>query len=193
MNDLERLGTQLQKRSAFGRVPKSLAQCAPAVLERLEAIRQSLTPLRGHRSQVRIAQGIMFFRMAGRKTPYPDLKYACHGVAQPMDWEGRILLAETQLLAQLLAAVKALEKQPRCFSACYRGLLSAWLADIDNDEKLADTDFLRPGAEMLRQFLVENRGILAHVPRKTKWIARVLASGLEEAAALREALGMAQY
>jgi hypothetical protein len=54
------------------------------LLRRLTTARQGPhPPPRGRHALPRIAQGVMAFRMQGSKTPYPDLKYACYGLARP--------------------------------------------------------------------------------------------------------------
>ena len=77
------------------------------LLRRLTTARQALTPPRGRHALPRIAQGVMAFRMQGSKTPYPDLKYACYGLARPTDWDSRVLLEEPQKCDELLTALAA--------------------------------------------------------------------------------------
>lgn len=101
------------------------------LLRRLTTARQALTPPSGRHALPRIAQGVMAFRMQGSKTPYPDLKYACYGLARPTDWDSRVLLEETQKCDELLAAVAALRPlQPRAFTACCKALQWSWDSDI---------------------------------------------------------------
>lgn len=101
------------------------------LLQRLTTARQALTPPRGRYALPRIAQGVMAFRMQGRHTPYPDLKYACYGLARATDWDNRVLLDEAQKCDDLLAAVAALRPLDKhAFAACCRALQRSWDADI---------------------------------------------------------------
>lgn len=159
MNELEQLGQQLRRRFAAIRSSTTLAQTEPALLARLNAARDALRPPRGRFADARIAQGVMAFRIAGRNATYTELKYACYGVARPMDWEGRILLAETSQLALLLAGVQALQARPRHFAACCRALQRAWDLDIAGPDAPI-TDHMRPGIATLGRFLQEARGAL---------------------------------
>jgi len=101
------------------------------LLRRLTTARQALTPPRGRHALPRIAQGVMAFRMQGSKTPYPDLKYACYGLARPTDWDSRVLLEEAQKCDELLTAVAALRpRDPPAFAACCKALQWCWDIDI---------------------------------------------------------------
>lgn len=132
----------------------------------------------------------MAFRLARGKASHADLKYACHGVARPVDWEGRILLAGA-LLDTLLAAVEGLRGQPRHYCECYRGLLTAWLADIASDPEFYRAPFLRSGVAKLAAFIEGGREELAHAPRQLRWMALVREIGPVNDRRLREALGLA--
>lgn len=160
MNELEQLGRRLRRSFVLGKHKEEIARPAPALLARLGAVRQALAPPRGRYSDARIAKGIMSFRLLGTKTAYPDLKYACYGIARPMDWEGRILLAEEALVDQLLAAVAAQSSHPDRFAACCRGLAAAWQAAIDADQDALQNRQLRAGAGKLQLFLLDNRHAL---------------------------------
>lgn len=130
MNNTEALRRQLAK-SLLARPLASLEASDPALLQRLAAARQRLTPPRGHRALPRIAQGIMAFRMLGAKASWPDLKYACYGIARRTDWEGRLLLDDSRACDALLDAVATLAApRPRAFAACCKGLQTAWVEDI---------------------------------------------------------------
>lgn len=130
MSAAEELRQQLA-RALLARPLPTLATADPAALQALAAARQRLAPPRGHRALPRIAQGILAFRLLGRQTPYPDLKYACYGIARPTDWEGRLLLDDARLCDELLAAVAALAaRRPWVHVACCKGLAAAWAADI---------------------------------------------------------------
>lgn len=130
MSATEELRQQLA-RALLARPLAALATADPAALQGLAAARQRLAPPRGHRALPRIAQGILAFRLLGRQTPYPDLKYACYGIARPTDWEGRLLLYDARLCDELLATVAALQhRRPWMYAACCQGLAAAWAADI---------------------------------------------------------------
>lgn len=101
------------------------------LLRRLTTARQALTPPRGRYALPRIAQGVMAFRVQGCHTPYPDLKYACYGLARATDWDNRVLLDEAQKCDDLLAAIAALRPlNPPAFAACCRALQWSWDTDI---------------------------------------------------------------
>ncbi len=101
------------------------------LLRRLTTARQALTPPRGRYALPRIAQGVMAFRVQGRHTPYPDLKYACYGLARATDWDNRVLLDEAQKCDELLAAVAAQRPvNPPAFAACCKALQWSWDTDI---------------------------------------------------------------
>ncbi len=164
MNDLEQLTQTLRRR--FVLVGATESQNAPdaSLLARLNWVRRSLAPPRGRFSDARIAQGVMAFRIAGLKTSYPDLKYACYGVARPIDWKGRILLGELRELNQLLLAVRAQQGSLHHFAVCCCGLQSAWQCDIEKNENLLNAKDMQPGIEQLRQFLNEIRNELPDFP-----------------------------
>ena len=168
MNDLEQLTQTLRRRFVVlgAMQSRSSPEALPEalLLNRLSAARQSLAPPRGRFSDARIAQGVMALRIAGLKTRYPDLKYACYGVARPMDWKGRILLGELRQLDQLLLAVRAQKASLRHFAACCCGLQSAWQCDIEKNEDLLNADDMQPGIGKLRQFLNEMRNELPDFP-----------------------------
>lgn len=152
MSATEELRQQLA-RALLARPLAALATADPAALQGLAAARQRLAPPRGHRALPRIAQGILAFRLLGRQTPYPDLKYACYGIARPTDWEGRLLLDDARLCDELLAAVAALQyRRPWIHAACCKGLAAAWTEDIAPAlERLGQTG--RRNAERLADFL----------------------------------------
>lgn len=97
-----------------------------ALQQRLSELRQRLSPPRGRHSLPRIAQGVLAFRIQGRATPYPHLKYACYGVARPTDWDNRLIIDDQALLLALLDAVVALHAKHH--AACRRALHLGWSA-----------------------------------------------------------------
>jgi len=114
-------------RRAFDERPGlDLAVPAPEVTARLAAVREALGEQRGRRSVSRLARGVMSLRLLGRRVAWPEIKYACHGVARAMDWEKRIVLEDSHLLNELLLAVEALRGRPYRFAECCRGLQAAW-------------------------------------------------------------------
>ena len=128
------------------------------LLRRLSTARQALTPPRGRYALPRIAQGVMAFRLQGRQTPYPDLKYACYGLARATDWDNRVLLDEGQKCDALLASVAALRPLDRpAFAACCRALQWSWDTDIaPAGDKLSRS--AQENCRKLEAFLAQARG-----------------------------------
>lgn len=186
MNAVETLHSELRK-SFAGRPAPALGTPAPQVLARLAAVRRAFGAGAGRRLPARIAQGVMSFRLLGRGARWPDVKYACYGAARPMDWDGRVLLDDARLFDDLLRAVQARQGQPRRFADGYRGLLTAWLADVCDTPAGRDERSLA-GRMRLKEFLLAERPGLARVARADPWLAVVLASGLGDEKALRAAL-----
>lgn len=127
MKDTEQLRQQLgqrflARRTGSGRI--NVNGNDPALHQRLSELRQRLSPPRGRHSLPRIAQGVLAFRIQGRATPYPHLKYACYGVARPTDWDNRLIIDDQALLLALLDAVTAL--QAKHHAACHRALHLGW-------------------------------------------------------------------
>lgn len=156
MKELEQL-RQFLNRSLRSGQPWPVSPEQATQQQRLAAVRQHLAPPRGRHALPRIAQGVLAFRLQRRATPYPDLKYACYGLARPTDWEGRLLLDDERLCADLLAAVAALRpQQPADFAACWRALQRAWTTDI-----ATGSDTLSPAgrrnAAQVAAFLEQNR------------------------------------
>lgn len=117
----------LLERKFLNRSLDKLAINEPSLLDRLSIARQALSPPRGRHAQPRLAHGVLAFRVQGQRTPYPDLKYACYGVALATDWAGRRLIDDERLIDELLHAVSALRlTQPTRFHACCRALQHAW-------------------------------------------------------------------
>ena len=144
----------------------------PQLLARLAAYRPSALTPRGHRSLQRIARGVLAFRLHGEKTTRPDLKYACYGLARPVDWEGRLLIDDAPLYRRLLATVDALERHPSAFRDCFRGLLGAWLEDLlPNPEQAAHR-------ASLRAYLESRLPTLLRHPRHQPWMITLARRGL---------------
>ena len=75
--------------------------------------------------RISFTRGVMAFRIQGERTDFVALKYACHGLSQPMDWESRRLLDDREQVERLLRRVLDFAADPRRFAACYRGLLAS--------------------------------------------------------------------
>ena len=154
MQDIEHLRQQLNQRFALR---QQRGSSEPQLQQQLSDLRQRLSPPRGHHALPRIAQGVLAFRIQGRETPYPHLKYACYGVARPTDWNNRLIIEDTQLFDTLLSAVITLKKtHPPAFSACCNALQVSQTLDLpnlearqsiairQNSQKLADFCTLHP-------------------------------------------------
>jgi hypothetical protein len=125
MNALE----DLEKRLAdvlSGR-PRRLAWGDPrAMRASLERVRERFTRRGGVAPAERVARGVMALRILGADADFVHLKYACYGIAQHADWNGRRLLEDAALVRKLLACVEARRGNERRFAACRRGLLKSW-------------------------------------------------------------------
>jgi hypothetical protein len=131
--------------------PRQLGWSDPTLLsERIARLRQRFAQRRGMAEEQRIARGVMAFRLLGRQTGFVHLKYACAGLALPVDWESRRLIEDAQERETLFACVAALRTDPRRFAACYRNLESAW-------QRAAAAAPHIPELAMLRQFLDTHR------------------------------------
>lgn len=121
---LKRLSDGLEQ--AFAGRPRQLAWGDPAAMRRsLEAVRMALGNRRGMTREARIVQSVLAFRVQRGKVDFVRLKYACYGLADPVDWESRRLLEDDRLLQNLLQQVRALSGDPHRFAACQRGLTHA--------------------------------------------------------------------
>lgn len=149
MQDIEHLRQQLKQGFALRqqRPPHD-----PQLHEQLSELRQRLSPPRGRHSLPRIAQGVLAFRIQGRETPYPHLKYACYGVARPTDWENRLIIDDHSLLLTLLDAVTALQaKHQPAHTACRRALHLGWSAAQAESANLSQS--ARKNLELIGRFL----------------------------------------
>ncbi|WP_303785628.1 hypothetical protein [Azovibrio restrictus] len=125
-NALENLQARLQEILA-GR-PRQLGWGQPQLMSQsLERARDALGGRRAMGRNQRIARGLMAFRIQGAGTDFVHLKYACQGLALPMDWESRRLLADREQVERLLQRVLDFADDSRRFAACYRGLLASCL------------------------------------------------------------------
>lgn len=132
MKDSEALRRLLNQRFAL-RQQHSFSD--PQLQQRLNELRQRLSPPRGHHSLPRIAQGVLAFRIQGRETPYPQLKYACYGIARPTDWNNRLIIEDKQLFEALLNAVNALKQSlPHAYTTCCQALQTSLEIDLPSLE-----------------------------------------------------------
>ena len=146
----------LLERKLLGHSLEQLAVNEPALLHRLNVARQALAPLRGRHAPPRIAHGVLAFRVQGRNTPYPDLKYACYGIALSTDWGGRRLLDDDRLVDELLHTVANLRlSHPARFAACCRALQYAWHTNIATDDVSANSQ-PRPKNQKIANFLLRH-------------------------------------
>jgi hypothetical protein len=121
---LAKLQARLQETLA-GR-PRQLAWGEPqAMSQSLERVSIALHGRRGMDREQRIARGVMAFRIQGSSIDFVPLKYACHGLALPVDWKARRLLDDGEQVERLLQRVLDFAADPRRFAACYRGLLAS--------------------------------------------------------------------
>ena len=141
MKDAEQLRQQLGQRFLTRRTGSASVNINgndPAPQQRLSDLRQRLSPPRGRHSLPRIAQGVLAFRIQGRATPYPHLKYACYGVAQPTDWNNRLIIEDQSLLLALLDAVAAQKHiSLEAYKACCRALQTSRKLDLATTENLS--------------------------------------------------------
>jgi hypothetical protein len=158
MNDSDSAALQqLIERKLLGHNLDKLALNDPALLERLSLARQALTPPRGRHAQPRLTHGVLAFRIQGCNTPYPDLKYACYGIALSTDWEGRRLLDDDRLVDELLHTVANLRlSHPARFAACCRALQYAWHTNIAPDDASTTRSRPRPKNQKIANFLLRH-------------------------------------
>jgi len=147
LEQLEALLTQ-----AMAGRPRQLNWGQPQLMSQsLERVRDALGGRRAMDKGQRIARGLMAFRIQGSNTDFVHLKYACQGLALPMDWESRQLLADEAQVQRLLQRVLDFRHDRRRFAACYQGLLASF-------QRAMETEFPAGSAiarnrELLRQFL----------------------------------------
>jgi hypothetical protein len=155
MSDSAALQALLERRFLSRNLDK-LALNDSSLLERLSRTRQALAPPRGRHAPPRLAHGVLAFRIQGRNTPYPDLKYACYGIALSTDWEGRRLLDDDRLVDELLHTVANLRlSHPTQFAACCRALQYAWHTNIAPDD-VAANHRPRPKNQKIANFLLRH-------------------------------------
>jgi hypothetical protein len=179
MSDSAALQALLERRFLSRNLDK-LALNDSSLLERLSRTRQALAPPRGRHAPPRLAHGVLAFRIQGRNTPYPDLKYACYGIdddrlidellhtvatrptcpaALSTDWEGRRLLDDRPPADdrdELLHTVANLRlSHPTQFAACCRALQYAWHTNIAPDD-VAANHRPRPKNQKIANFLLRH-------------------------------------
>ena len=97
----------------------------------------------------RVARGVLALRVLGTGVDFVHLKYACYGIAQHADWNGRRLLEDAALVKKLLDAVEDLRPNARRFNACCRGLRQSW----QEASTLPQLPATREGRALLKSFL----------------------------------------
>lgn len=151
---LENLQTRLQELLA-GR-PRQLGWGQPQLMSQsLERVRDSLGGRRAMDRDQRIARGLMAFRIQGAGTDFVHLKYACQGLALPMDWESRRLLSDREQVQRLLQRVLDFRQDGRRFAACYRGLLASFLTAMETEFPAGSA--ISKNRELLQQFLLQEQ------------------------------------
>jgi hypothetical protein len=149
MKDAEQLRQLLSQRFSARQIRGG---SDPQLQQRLSELRQRLSPPRARHSLPRIAQGVLAFRIQGRQTPYPHLKYACYGIARPTDWDNRLIIDDSPLFDALLNAVAALEKtRPRAYAACCCALQHSLNTDL-TDIAAMPSQIVRQNSQKLSAF-----------------------------------------
>lgn len=127
-DDLEALA------AALSEVPAATAGQAPwgdprAMTRALGEVRSRFGDMAVISESPRSARALLAFRAGGGGSlRFMDLKYACYALVRPNAWDGRRLLDDARLLAELLRQVDVWLEQPRRFRQCYRGLLASYFA-----------------------------------------------------------------
>lgn len=166
---IKRLETSLEQTMA-GR-PRRVNWGSPrAMSDMLEAVWASFGSCRAMAREQKIGRGLMAFRIQGEAIDFVHLKYACQGIAFPMDWESRRLLADRERLLVLLARVRDFRHDPRRFHACCKGLLSSFLSTWEEGFPLDGV--LIENRQVLKDFLVHE---LDSLPSEYQGLARELA------------------
>ncbi|MDE2585359.1 MAG: hypothetical protein KGN39_08160 [Betaproteobacteria bacterium] len=118
----------------------------------------------------RSARALLAFRAGGGGSMrFMDLKYACYALVRPNAWDGRRLLDDARLLAELLRQVDGWLEQPRRFRQCYRGLLASYFACPEYlwAEPSADPGFR--GWQALQQYLGRHQPAVAASTPALDW------------------------
>lgn len=118
----------------------------------------------------RSARALLAFRAGGGTLRFMDLKYACYALVRPNAWDGRRLLDDARLLAELLRQVDGWLDQPRRFRQCYRGLLASYFACPEY--LWADTPGTDPGHrgwQALQDYLGRHRPTVAASTPALDW------------------------
>jgi len=126
LEQLEALLTQ-----AMAGRPRQLNWGQPQLMSQsLERVRDALGGRRAMDKGQRIARGLMAFRIQGSNTDFVHLKYACQGLALPMDWESRQLLADEAQVQRLLQRVLDFRHDaaasPPATKACWPHFSGPW-------------------------------------------------------------------
>ncbi|MCL2022223.1 MAG: hypothetical protein FWG81_09125 [Betaproteobacteria bacterium] len=149
MSALKSLRKEL-KRALNGR-PRQLGWGDPeSMRDSLAAVRERFTRRSGAIPAERVARGVLALRVLGAGVDFVHLKYACYGIAQHADWNGRRLLEDAALVKKLLGSVEALRPNARRFAACCRGLRHSW----QEASTLPQLPATREGRALLKSFLL---------------------------------------
>ncbi|MDR2165082.1 MAG: hypothetical protein LBO79_05540 [Zoogloeaceae bacterium] len=152
MTPLETLKARLEE-AMSGRPRQHGWGDLPALRRSLEATRLAFGDTLGIAREARIVQGVMAFRLQGERVDFVRLKYACLGLARPLDWEARRLLEDERLTRLLLQRVAALRDDPRRFGMCCRNLLTA--LEQATAEETPPSAAVARNLGLLRRFLGE--------------------------------------
>lgn len=160
--------------AALGEAPAAETSQAPwgdprAMTRALGEVRSRFGDMAVISESPRSARALLTFRAGGGALRFMDLKYACYALVRPNAWDGRRLLDDARLLAELLGQVDRWLAQPRRFRQCYRGLLASYFACPEylgaggpNGSGAAPG---RQGWERLRDYLQRARpGVAASMP-----------------------------
>jgi hypothetical protein len=123
-SDLEALARQLACHAAQPSLVEGNGHHTP-LSSQLQRLRLAFGDSGALAASPRSARAQLAFR-SGQPLRFIDLKYLCHAANRPNAWDGRRLLDDPRLLAQLLRQVVAWLPQMRRFRQCYRGLLVAY-------------------------------------------------------------------
>lgn len=153
----------LLKQVMAGR-PRQLNWGQPQLMSQsLEGVRDAFGSRQAMDKGQRIARGLMAFRIQGSTTDFVHLKYACQGLALPMDWESRRLLADKEQVQRLLQRVLDFRNDGRRFAACYRGLLASFQSVMETEFPVGSA--IAKNRELLQQFLLQEQD---HLPAERR-------------------------
>lgn len=152
-SDLEELARQLACHAAQPALVEGNGHHTP-LSNPLQRLRLAFGDSGALAASPRSARAQLAFR-SGQPLRFIDLKYLCHAANRPNAWDGRRLLDDPRLLAQLLRQVAVWLPQLRRFRQCYRGLLAAYQSCESPQAAgpVALADFLRVHRQAVAQSL----------------------------------------